>query len=252
MNQINQKYISFVVIILIIILGAYLVLNGKKADAPADTTDVEVKDTATTTPVTDTTNPSTDSTSSPQASSGPSAPTNLTKEQQDLFVRLQKTVVARNFESFASALEEVYKNKWSEVKELIQLESNMYVYATDTYWTKGDLANSLKVSTIVYNKVSEAWRFRYLRVVTLEKYGRNAFSTGDLQTAESYANQILQMMFRPEGANLLADIYISKINTNIKDGNTTLAKQNLGFIWDYEVSADRQTTLTNLKTQLEM
>ena len=250
MNQINQKYISFIIIILVIILGAYLVLKGKKVNAPADTTDVEVKDTATTTPVTDTTNPSTDSTSSPQASSGPSAPTNLTKEQQDLFVRLQKTVVARNFESFASALEEVYKNKWSEVKELIQLESNMYVYTTDTYWTKGDLVSSLKVSTIVYNKVPEAWRFRYLRILTLEKYGRNAFNIGDLQTAENYANQILQMMFRPEGANLMADIYISKINTNIKDGNTTLAKQNLGYIWDYEVSADRRTTLTNLKAQL--
>ena len=229
---------------MIIILGAYFVLNGKKVDAPVDTTKIEIPDNTITTPTVN--NPETSKTPAD------SAPSNLTKEQQDLFIRLQKTVKARDFESFASALEEVYKNKWSQVKELIQLESNMYVYATDTYWAKGDLANSLKVSTIVYNKVSEAWRFRYLRVVTLEKYGRNAFSTGDLQTAENYANQILQMMFRLEGANLLADVYISKINTNIKDGNTTLAKQNLGFIWDYEVSADRRTTLTNLKTQLGM
>ena len=123
----------------------------------------------------------------------------------------------------------------------------MYVYATDEYWKKGDLANSLRVSTIVYNQVPEAWRFRYLRIITLEKYGRNAFNSGDLKTAENYANQILQMMFRPEGADLLADIYISKINTNIKDGNTTLAKQNFNFIRDYEISANRREILNELK-----
>ncbi|MEK7069216.1 MAG: hypothetical protein AAB945_00275, partial [Patescibacteria group bacterium] len=92
--------------------------------------------------------------------------------------------------------------------------------------------------------------FRYLRIVTLHKYGRNAFDVGDLKTAEDYANQILQMMFRPEGANLLADVYIKKIETNVKDGNTNLAKQNLDFIWDYEVSADRRTILEDLKKQL--
>lgn len=238
----NQKYISFIIIILVVVLGVFLILNNRKAEAPAGATNVEIPDNVIAIP------PVND----PETPKIPAnnTPSNLTKEQQDLFVRLQKTVIARDFESFASALEEVYKNKWSQVKELIQLESNMYVYATDTYWAKGDLANSLRVSTIVYNKVSEAWRFRYLRILALEKYGRNAFNGGDLQTAENYANQILQMMFRPEGANLLADIYISKINTNIKDGNTTLAKQNLGFIWDYEVSVDRRTTLTNLKTQL--
>ena len=235
--QANQKYISFVIIILVIILGAYLVLNGKKADAPADTVNVEIKDT--TTPNTTEVKPNTDN-----------APSNLTPEQKKLLTKLQETVDARDFESFASALLEVYKNQWSQVKELIKLESNMYVYATDTYWVKGDLVNSLKVSTIVYNKVPEAWRFRYLRIITLEKYGRNGFENGDLVTAENYANQILQMMFRPEGANLLADVYISKIKTNLAGGNVNLAKQNLGFIWDYEISADRRATLDDLKKQL--
>ena len=89
-----------------------------------------------------------------------------------------------------------------------------------------------------------------MRIITLEKYGRNALNKGDLQTAENYANQILQMMFRPEGADLLADIYISKINTNIKDGNVSLAKQNLNFIWDYEVSTDRREILNDFKKQL--
>ena len=227
----KQKYISFIVIILVIILGVFLIWRGEKANAPADAIGKEVPD-----------NPST--------SSEPSAPSDLTK-QQDLLAKLQKSVDARDFETFANLLQEVYKNQWNN-EEFTKLESDMYVYATDTYFAKGDLANSLRVSTIVYNKVSEAWRFRYLRVVTLEKYGRNALNAGDLKTAEDYANKILQMMYRIEGANLIADVYISRIKDNIKDGNTTLAKQNLVYIWDYEVSADRRATLTDLKTQLGM
>mgnify|MGYP001559440479 CR=1 FL=1 len=242
--QNKQKYIYFIVIILVIILGAFLLWKGEKANAPADTVNVKIPDNTTTVPAVN-------DNGGNSSVNTPVGLTNLTKEQKDLLAKLQKSVDVRDFETFADLLQEVYKNQWNN-EEFTKLESNMYVYATDTYWVKGDLANSLRVSTVVYNKVSEAWRFRYLRILTLEKYGRNAFNGGDLQIAENYANQILQMMFRPEGANLLADIYISKINTNIKDGNTTLAKQNLGFIWDYEVSADRRTTLTNLKTQLGM
>ncbi|PIR68867.1 hypothetical protein COU48_01730 [Candidatus Nomurabacteria bacterium CG10_big_fil_rev_8_21_14_0_10_03_31_7] len=250
MNQNKQKYISFAIIILVIALGTFFVLNGKKVDAPVDTTGIEVKDNVSSetevpnedvVPVPDKTDvkPNTNNTQ-----------TNLTKEQQDLLVRLQKSVNARDYESFSDALLEVYKNQWTNVADFIKLESNLYVYTYDTYYMKGDLENSLKYSSIVFYKVPEAWRFRYLRIMTLEKYGRNAFAVNDLNSAEGYAKQILQMTFRLEGTNLLADVYISKINTNIKDGNTALAKQNLGFIWDYEVSADRRTTLTTLKTQL--
>ena len=235
-NQNKQKYISFIVLILVIVLGIFL-LNSKKADAPADTIGgVEIPDNTITTPINNGGNTSVN-------------PTNPVVEQKDLLAKLQKAVDARDFESFALVLQEVYKNNWNN-EEFTKLESELYVYATNEYWVKGDLANSLKVSTVVYNKVSEAWRFRYLRIVTLEKYGRNAFDAGDPQTAENYANQILQMMFRPEGTNLMADIYISRIKTNIKDGNTELAKQNLGFIWDYEVSQGRRDTLNELKKQL--
>ena len=239
MNPNTQKYISFIVIILAIIVGVFL-FKGKSVNAPAggvemsDNTIVKTPDTAVPEkPVKD----------SPSQST-------LTALQKDLLVKLQKTVDARDYEAFAVVLEQVYKNQWGEKEEFKKAESDFYVYTTDKYWVKGDLANALKFSTIVYNKVPEAWRFRYLRIVTLEKYGRNAFDVGDLKTAEDYANQILQMMFRPEGANLIADVYISKIKTNIKDGNINLAKQNLGFIWDYEVSTDRRVTLEDLKKQL--
>lgn len=240
----KQKYVSFVLIILVIILGAFLVWRGKKVDAPADVTN-DLKQEPFLLKVV----PNTGKKSETPVNG---MPTGLTKEQKDTLAKLQKAADARDYEGFALALLEVYKNKWGEVDEFEKTESEFYMYTYDTYFMKGDLVNSLKFSTIVYNKVSEAWRFRYLRILTLEKYGRNAFNSGDLQTAENYANQILRMMFRLEGSNLLADVYITKIKDNIKDNKIDLAKQNLGFIWDYEVSADRRTILTNLKTQLGM
>ena len=248
MNKNQQKYISFIVVIFVIALGVFL-LKNRKIDAPVDTANVEIKDSFNT----EVEVSNEDNTALNITEVKPNiddAPSSLTKEQQILLVKLQKTVDARDFESFASALQEVYKNQWTNIKELIKAESDMYVYATDIYFVKGDLKNSLEISTIVYNKVPQAWRFRYLRIVTLEKYGRNAFNNGDLIQAEKYANTILQMMYRPEGANLLADVYISKIDTNIKDGNMDIAKQNLNLIWDYEVNQDRRDVLNEFKKQV--
>jgi hypothetical protein len=231
------KYASFIVVILIIILGAYFVIKSEQANAPTNNVNIKTPD------------PSTPSNTSGQASSGPSATGNLTKAQNELLAKLQTAVNTHDFESFADLLQTVYKNQWIS-KEFVKVESDMYVYATNTYWVKGDLTNSLRVSTLVFNKVPEAWRFRYLRIVTLEKYGRNAFNAGDLKTAEDYANQILQIMYRPEGANLLADIYIMKIKDNIKDNKIDLARQNLNFISGFDVSKDRVDTLNNLRSQL--
>ena len=220
-------YISFIVVILLIVAGVFF-FRSKNAVAPTDNIDstkTEIIDTQIPENIIENTEiPATDNT-----------PSNMTKEQEALLIKLRKSVNDRDFESFASLLQEVYKNQWNDIKEFTEAESNMYVYATDTYWVKGDLANSLRVSTVVYSKVSGGWRFRYLPIVTLEKYGRNAFNTGDLATAENYANTILQMMFRSEGTNLMADIYISKINTSIKDGNTDLAKQNLICLYKKQI-----------------
>ncbi len=247
MDPNKQKYISFIVIIIVIILAVFLFLKGKKVNAPADDMGVEIQDSvipkeegSKASFLNETENPDEEG----------SKASFLTTEQNTLLAKLQKSVDARDFESFASFLQEVYKNQWDNIKELIKAESDMYVYATDIYFVKGDLENSLKISTIVYNKVPQAWRFRYLRIVTLEKYGRKAFESKDLVQAEKYANTILQMMFRPEGANLLADVYISRIATNIKDGKMDMAKQNLNFIWDYEVDAGRRDILNEFKRQI--
>lgn len=229
-----RKYGGFVVLVLVIVGGVFM-LNRGKVEAPID--NIEVPD--------NTIGETPDTKPDPTP-----AVDGLTKEQETLRSKLKASVDARDFETFANIMGEVYKNQWGGKKEFSSLESELYVFATNEYWVKGDLAKALEVSTTVYNKAPEGWRFRYLRIVVLEKYGRNALNAGDLNKAEEYANTILQMMFRPEGANLLADVYISRINKNIKDQDLNSAKQNLGFIWDFEVSADRRTTLESLKTQL--
>ncbi len=242
MKENIQKYVSIVVVLSLILIVVFFVWN-KKVSAPVD--NVEVTDpTVVETP--DTKTPDNVDTTKPDTSTS----TTLTAEQTALLARLQKTVDDKDFNAFADVLLEVYKKDWGNKKEFSAVESKMYVYATNEYWVKGDLENSLRVADIVYTKVVEGWRFRYLRIVTLEKYGRNALNAGDLVKAESYANQILQMMYRPEGANLMADIYIAKIEQNIKDGKLELAKQNLGFIWGFEVSQDRADKFEALKKQL--
>jgi len=171
-------------------------------------------------------------------------------EKEKLLVKMKTAVANEDYTAFSDILATVYKNQWENDKDFVAPESSLYVTACDKYYLTGNYDKALEVSTIVYKQNISAWRFRYLRIKTLESMGRDAFKKGDLVTAEADANKILQMMFRTEGTNLLADVYIQKIQTNLKDNNIALAKQNLGFIWDYEVSQDRRDTLTSLKTQL--
>lgn len=171
-------------------------------------------------------------------------------EKDKTLAKLRESMGKEDYSSFGDALEVVYRNKWQNEESFALTESAFYVFATDKYYEKGNYDKTVEVSTIVYRKVPEAWRFRYLRIRALEALGRKQFNIGDLDSAEKYAQQILQMMFRVEGANLMADVYISRIKTNLKDGNKNLAKQNLGYIWDYEISQDRRDTLTELKKQI--
>jgi hypothetical protein len=173
-------------------------------------------------------------------------------EKEKLLAEMKTAVANEDYSAFSDILATVYKNQWENNKDFVAPESSLYVTAWDKYYLTGKYDKALEVSTIVYEKNVSAWRFRYLRIKTLESMGRDAFKKGDLVTAEADAGKILHMMFRLEGTNLLADIYIQKIQNNLKDNNIELAKQNLVFIWDYEVSQDRRDILNNLKTQLGM
>ena len=108
MNQINQKIHQFYYYHFSYYFRGLFGVKGQKVNAPADTTDVEVKDTATTTPV-DTTNPSAefDKLTGKLRTFG----TNQLNQRatRSLCQITKKTVVARNFESLLQLLEEVYK-----------------------------------------------------------------------------------------------------------------------------------------------
>ena len=90
-----------------------------------------------------------------------------------------------------------------------------------------------------------------MKIRCLEKYGRDEFEKGNYDKAGEYAIKILQIQFRPEGANLLGDVYIKKIENNLSAGDKEAALNNLNYIWDYEVDETRRSRLTELKSEIE-
>jgi len=155
-----------------------------------------------------------------------------------------------DYENFAKYLKMVYQKQWDKEEDFAKAESETYIKVTENYFDKEDVNKALEISDMVYREVPQGWRFRYLRIRCLEKLGREAFEQGDLEKAEEFAMIILQMMYRPEGANLLADIYIQKIEANLAANDKTSALNNLDYIWDYEVSQDRRDKLIELKEQI--
>jgi len=173
-----------------------------------------------------------------------------TSTKEGLASALKQSGEAEDFESFAKYLKIVFQNQWDKEVELGKVESEIYMNVTTKYFDAGNIDEALRISTIVYNEVPQGWRFRYLRIRCLEKFGRDAFNANDLIMAEDYAMKILQMMFRPEGADLLADIYIKKAEADIQKGDKAAALNNINYIWDYEISQDRRDKLTELKDSL--
>ncbi|MBU2542897.1 hypothetical protein KJ785_05050 [Patescibacteria group bacterium] len=166
--------------------------------------------------------------------------------KQLLLTSLSTNIEQENYVAFANDLELVYQNQWEGEKSFDQVESKAYMAVTEKYFDTGDIDKALEIADIVYEKVSSGWRFKYLKIRCLEKKGRDAFVSGDLDLAEKYSFEMLSMEFRPEGVNLLGDVYIERIKIAIKDEDKALAESRLGFIWDYEVSQDRRETLIEL------
>lgn len=175
----------------------------------------------------------------------------LTKNQKVTYEKLLEAAKKEDYENFAKILKEIYKNQWESMPPFVAVESALYVFATDKYFTSGNYEESLRISTIVYNEVPFGWRFRYLKIISHEKIGRAAFEKNDLKEAEKQAMAILTIMYRLEGANLLADVYIKKIQEALAKKDKKSAKENLDYVWDYEVSQDRRDTLTDLKNQID-
>jgi tetratricopeptide (TPR) repeat protein len=173
---------------------------------------------------------------------------NISKE--DLLLRLKEATQAKDYAALAKYLKASYEKGWYQEQDFQAAESAAYVQADNIYFIPGDYEKTLEVSTLVYSAVPQGWRFLYLRVLALEKLGRLALEQNDVQGAEGYATTILQMTFRPEGANLLGDVYIQKIEESMKAGNLEEAKNSYLYIKDFEVSQDRRMRLEQLKDAL--
>ena len=171
--------------------------------------------------------------------------------KDEMLVSLRTASEAEDYTKFAEILREVYNKEWGADPDFTKVESAIYMQAVNKYYYPGNYSKSLEVSTTVYNQVPAGWRFRYLRIISLERLGRAALEAGDLVTAEARAMDILLMMYRPECANLLADIYIQKIEANLAAGDKASAQNNLIFIWDFEVSPDRRTKLEELYKRVQ-
>lgn len=177
------------------------------------------------------------------------APKDMT--ESELLTALQETGKNEQYAKFADVLLEVYTRKLENKDNFKKAESVAYVKATEYLDKEKNPQKALDTADIVYKKVSFGWRFKYLRVRALEALGRVAFEAGDLTKAQEYAYTILTMEFRPEGANLLGDIFIKKSETALAKGDMQAAREAYEEIRDYEVSPDRKAKLDELAKKLQ-
>jgi len=226
----NIIIISICIVLAVLVAGYYFIFNKKTVEQEGsqqqnqeEQKDPQQEEEQTETPIIDTT----------------------TKE--GLLSALDKYGKAEDFENFAKYLKIVYQNQWDNDESLGKKESEIYMAVTTKYFDTGNIDEALRISSIVFKEVPQGWRFRYLKIRCLEKMGRDAYNANDLVNAEKYAMDILQMMYRPEGANLLADVYIKKIEDNLLKGDKASAEYNIWYVWDYEVDQDRRDKLTELK-----
>ncbi|HLD20053.1 MAG TPA: hypothetical protein VJB93_02300 [Patescibacteria group bacterium] len=176
-----------------------------------------------------------------------------TQEQKDekILKDIRSATQKEDWDAFGKLMAQVYEQRLIETnQEFNKAESEAYVKATTYLDKEKDSQKALDVATKVYDFSPYGWRFNYLKVRALETLGKQAFAEGNAQLAESYAMQMLTIQYRPEGTNLLADIYIQKIEKALKEGGTEKALQAYLAIKDYEISQDRRDKLNQLARQL--
>jgi len=170
--------------------------------------------------------------------------------KEDLEQRLNEAKEKDDYQSFADALGTVYEKGLEGDEDLLKIESEMYIKGTG-YFDNSKIDKAYEMADIIYDKAFSSWRFRYLKIRCLEKYGRDEFEKGNYDKAEEYAMKILSIEFRFEGANLLCDVYVKKIEANLSSGDKEAALNNLNIIWDYEVDESHRNKLIELKDKIE-
>lgn len=165
--------------------------------------------------------------------------------EEELAEKLKKAIDERDYETFGNVLRIIYDYNWQDKKDLVALESKMYVIGTDEYYKKGNIEEGLKMANIISGKVFESWRFNYLKILCLEKLGLNELEKGNYDEADNYAMEILSIEFRPEGVDLHARAIMEKAKKLIATGNKDEAIKYLEEVKDYELSAERKKEVEN-------
>lgn len=171
--------------------------------------------------------------------------------EEELAKKLRKAIDEKNYEEFGNTLEIIYDYNWQDKKDLVALESKMYVIGTDEYYKKGDLEEGLKMANIISGKVFESWRFNYLKILCLEKLGLNELEKGNYDKVDKYALEILSIEFRPEGVDLLARANIGKAKSAYKNGKVDEALGFLTKVEDYDLTKERREEIEKLKAEIK-
>lgn len=171
-------------------------------------------------------------------------------EETRIYQKFRNAIDSNDFKMVGELLGTLYENGWIKKKEFNDLEKEIYVEVDKTYFTPGDFDKSLEVAGLIYNQARFSERFRYLFILSLAALGKKALAERDYAKAEEYAMRILQITYRLEGVNLLADIYIEKIRSKLKVGKKEEAIADLNYILDFQISEDKKEILEALAIEL--
>lgn len=182
-------------------------------------------------------------------------------KRHEVLAHMKAAAERQDYEKFAVNLKIAYDKNWiAEVtqtseagqkqNDFVIVERDLYVKETEAFH-KGAVEHTLRVGTIIHKAVPQSWRFRYLRTRSLEKLGRDALNVNDLAKAEDYAKQILAIMYQAEGVNLLADVYIKKLEEDLAAKNLEQGMKDYNFIVGYQISEDKLARIEELRKKLE-
>lgn len=167
------------------------------------------------------------------------------EEKKNLLDQLEAATQKENYAAFAVILADIYAKGWQSDNEIMKAESKLYVKGTE-YFDQGLTDQAYKMASAIYPKVYESWRFKFLKIRCLERYGLKAFDSGDLVKAQDYAHQITSIEFRPEGVNLQAKIYIKQAEDALKKGDKEKAKSILMQSSGMEISEELRKKIDDM------
>lgn len=171
------------------------------------------------------------------------------EEKAKILADLTDAAKKEKYDAFADIISQIYQRGLQGDEDFVKLERDLYAKGGQ-YFDEGLTDQAYKMSSAIYPKVFESWRFKYLTILCLERYGTQALDKKDYAKAKDYAQKILHIEYRPEGANLMAKIAIQEAQNAIKKKDSVAAKAALKEVDDMEVSPDLRKQIDEMKKTL--